>query len=248
MTITSTGPSGFHVKPLITAFAVTIFVAAIVAVGLWAGSDGQQSNPSQIAVSNETADAYAGPSGLVEAYKAGKYDAGPASTQSQPVPASAPAPETVVISGEGALSEALIDGKFATDFGPQASNVEYVRGFEVATADRSLSAAFDAGKLDAGLVPEQGSTAGAEYSPKTVVVTGQSGLHDALVSGKLTADFDPARPGVQFVRIPNAAMSSGLSAAAAADRLEKGFGDSAPTEKVSPGTAHTPTLSGGHQQ
>jgi len=127
-------------------------------------------------------------------------------------------------------------------------NVEYVRGSDVATVDRSLSAAFDTGKLDAGLVPEQGSTAVGEYSPATVVVTGQSGLHDALVSGKFTSDFDPGSPGVQFVRIPDAATSSGLSAAAAAGTLEEGSGDSAPTEQLSPAATHMPTLSGGHQQ
>ena len=44
MTITSTGPSGFHLKPLVSVFAVAAIAAGILAIIQVTGTDSPQSD------------------------------------------------------------------------------------------------------------------------------------------------------------------------------------------------------------
>ena len=116
MTLTSTGPSGFHIRPIVTVLAVVAFVAGVYAISQQILTDTQPSTPAATEAVAETAEPYTGPSGLSEAYAAGKLDAGLNPTLSEPFVGTTPAPETVVIAGQGSLYDALIEGKYDVDF------------------------------------------------------------------------------------------------------------------------------------
>ena len=79
MTITSTGPSGFHLKPLVAVFALTAIAAGVLAIVQVTGTDSLQRTPAPVEASTEVAEPYTGPSGLSEALADGKLDAGLAS-------------------------------------------------------------------------------------------------------------------------------------------------------------------------
>ena len=111
MTLTSTGPSGFHIKPVVTVFAVVAFVAGVYAISqqIWIDSQPSASAPTEAVV--ETAEPYTGPSGLSEAYAAGKLDAGLNPVPGETSAGSEPAPEVTVIEGQDSLYDALVEGK-----------------------------------------------------------------------------------------------------------------------------------------
>lgn len=126
MTLTSTGPSGFPIRPIVTVLAVVAFVAGVYAISQQILTDGQPSSPTATETVAETAQPYAGPNGLSEAYAAGKLDAGLNPIPSESFAGSSTAPETVVIEGQGSLYDALIEGKYDLDFSPGDPAVQYV--------------------------------------------------------------------------------------------------------------------------
>lgn len=74
MTITSTGPSGFHLKPLVSVFAVAAIAAGILAIIQVTGTDSPLSTPAPAEVSTDVVEPYSGPSGLSQALADGKLD------------------------------------------------------------------------------------------------------------------------------------------------------------------------------
>jgi hypothetical protein len=194
----------------------------------------------------ETAAAF---NGLTEALAAGKLDVGFAPQRSEAFGRSGSAPEIVVIEGQGALYDALIEGKYNLGFASGDPGVRYVRSTETATGASGLSEAFSAGKLDAGLNPVPGETsAGAEIAPEIVVIEGQGGLYDALIEGKYDVGFLSVASDVRYALGSGAATnSSGLRSAFAAGQLAEGIGDQSSVE-LAPAAAGTPTVSGGHQE
>ncbi len=244
MTLTSTGPSGFHIRPIVTVLAVVAFVAGVYAISQQILTDTQPSTPAATEAVAETAEPYTGPSGLSEAYAAGKLDAGLNPTLSEPFVGTTPAPETVVIAGQGSLYDALIEGKYDVDFLSGASGAQYVLVPEAATGTSGSSEAFAAGKFDAGLVPEPSATLAArEPVSEVVVIAGQGSLYDALIKGKYDLDFSPGDPAVQYVLIPAAATGTG-------SQLIEGLGDGTFAERspASNAAGDTPTVSGGPQE
>jgi len=245
MTITSTGPSGFHLKPLVAVFALTAIAAGVLAIVQVTGTDSLQRTPAPAEVSTEVVEPYAGPSGLSEALADGKLDAGLASAESQPFAGSEPVPEIVEVEGHGNLYDALVQGKFDMDFSPGDPAVQYVLIPAAAITPSGSSEAFAAGKFDAGLIPEpSGTPAAGQPIPEIVVVEGQGGLHAALIEGKLTMD----NAGAQYVAsAETAVINSGLRAAFDAGKFDEGVGDGG-TVPLSPQAPGTPTVSGGHQE
>jgi len=245
MTITSTGPSGFHLKPLISVFAVAAIAAGILAIIQVTGTDSPQSTPAPAEVSVEVSagaiEQYTAASGLAEALADGKLDAGLASAEGQPFAGSVPVPEIVVVEGQGGLHDALVEGKLTMD----NPGVQYVAGPEIATSDSGLAEALAEGKLDAGLnSTEAPALAGTAPLAEIAVVEGHGGLHDALISGKFTMD----NSSVQYVAsTKTGATTSGLWTAFNAGQIDEGLGDEN-TVLLSPPAADTPTISGGHQK
>lgn len=74
MTITSTGPSGLHLKPIVTVFAAAVFAIAIVAIVLWTGTDNPPSSPTPIETATEAVTPDVAPSANWDAYADGKLD------------------------------------------------------------------------------------------------------------------------------------------------------------------------------
>lgn len=243
MTITSTGPSGFHLKPLVSVFAVAAIAAGVLTIIQVTGADSPQRAPAPAEVSTEVVEPYAGPSGLSEALADGKLDAGLASAEGQPIVGSVPVPEIVVVEGHGSLYNALVQGKFDMDFAPRDPAVQYVLIPAASITPSGSSEAFAAGKFDAGLIPEpSGTFAAGQPVPEIVAVEGQGGLHDALIEGKLTMD----NAGVQYVAsAETAVMNSGLRAAFDAGKFDENVGEGG-TVPLSPPAPGTPTVSGGH--
>ena len=128
MTITSTGPSGFHIKPVVTLLAVAAFAAAayVLALQIWSNDQPSASAPTEAVAVVEAAEPYTGPSGSTEAFAAGKFDAGLVPEPSPATIGSEPAPEIVVIEGQGSLYDALIKGKYNLDAAPGDPIVQYV--------------------------------------------------------------------------------------------------------------------------
>jgi len=135
MTITSTGPSGFHIKPVVTVLAVAAFAAAayVFALQIWSNDQPSASAPAEAVAVVEAAEPYTGPSGSAEAFAAGKLDAGLVPEPSPATIGSEPVPEIVVIEGQGRLYDALIEGKYELDFSPGDPPLQYVLVPEAAT-------------------------------------------------------------------------------------------------------------------
>lgn len=244
MTLTSTGPSGFHIRPIVTVLAVVAFVAGVYAISQQIVTDSQPGASESSEAVAETAEPYAGPSGLSEAYANGKLDAGLNPASSEPHAGSTPAPEIVVIEGQGSLYNALIEGKYDVDFLSGASGAHYVLAPEAASSTSGSSEALAAGKFDAGLVPEPSQTsAGSEPASEIVVIEGQGSLYNALIEGKYAVDFLSGASGVQYVLDSDA--EAGVSS-----QLVEGFGDGTFAERSAAASAagSTPTVSGGHQE
>lgn len=130
MTLTSTGPSGFHIKPVVMVLAVAAFAAAAYVIALQIRSNDQPSASAPAELSAEAVEPSAEPSGPPAAVYSGGYlveglDAPPADAGKTPA-ASQPAPEIVVIEGQGSLYDALIDGKYDLDVAPGDPMVQYV--------------------------------------------------------------------------------------------------------------------------
>ena len=249
MTLTSTGPSGFHIRPIVTVLAVVAFVAGVYAISQQILTDSQSSAPAASEAVAETADPYTGPSGLSEAYAAGKLDAGLNPIPSESFAGSSTAPETVVIEGQGSLYDALSQGKYNLDFAPGDPGVQYVLIPGAAAGASGSSEAFAAGKFDAGLVPEPRATfAGSEPAPEIVVIEGKGGLYDALLAGKYDVEFLSGASGVQYVLGSDATTRpSGLWSAFTAGQLAEGLGNETSAEST-PVATGTPTVSAGHQE
>ncbi|MEA3511663.1 MAG: hypothetical protein U9R51_09530, partial [Actinomycetota bacterium] len=152
MTTTSPGTHEFPVKYVVMAMAAAVFVAAIFAIAQWAETESQQIVASPSEAPTEAVESYTGPSGLTQAFADGKLEAGLIPTPSQAVTGSDPAPETVLIEGQGSNYDALIAGKFTMEYMSQDPGVRYVRATETAPSVGGLSAALAEGKLDAGLI------------------------------------------------------------------------------------------------
>ena len=137
MTITSTGPSGFHLKPLVSVFALAAIAAGILVIIQLIGTDSPQSTPAPAEPSVEAVAPYAEPSGSSTAVHSGGHlieglgDGSSADAGGVPA-ARQPAPEIVVIEGQGSLYDPLIEGKYDPD-----SAVRYVLVPEAATGTSS---------------------------------------------------------------------------------------------------------------
>ena len=249
MTLTSTGPSGFHIRPIVTVLAVAAFVAGVYAISQQILTDNQPGASESTEAVAETAEPYVGPSGLSEAYANGKLDAGLNPASSEPYAGSTPAPEIVEIDGQGGLYDALIDGKYTLDFAPGDPGVQYVLVPRAATVTSGSSAALVAGKFDAGLVPDQtGTAAASEPTPEIVTIEGEGSLYDALIDGKYNVAVLSGTSSVQYVlNTEPEASSSGLQSASANGQLAEGIDDEPSTES-GPAAIGSPTVSGGHQQ
>jgi hypothetical protein len=136
MTLTSTGPSGSHLKPVVAVFAVAAIAAGALAIAQVIGTDSPRTTPAPAAVSTEAVEPYNGPSGLERALAEGKLDGGFTLQSSETFAGSEPAPEVVVIAGQGSLYDALIAGKYDGDF-PGAPDVQYVLSSETAIGTSS---------------------------------------------------------------------------------------------------------------
>ena len=225
MTLTSTGPSRFHIKPVVTVLAVVAFVAGVYAISqqIWTDSQPSASAPTEAVI--ETAEPYTGPSGLSEAYAAGKLDAGLSPVPGEASAVSEPAPDVIVIAGQGSLYDALVKGKYDVDLLSEASGAQYVLGAEAAIEASGLTEALAAGKLDSGFSPQPSEAFAASGSaPEIVVIEGQGSLYDALVEGKYNLDYASGDPGVQYVRNAETATgASGLTEAFTAGKLDAGL-------------------------
>ena len=249
MTLTSTGPSWFHIKPVVTVLAVVALVAGVYAISqqIWTDSQPSASAPTEAVI--ETAVPYTGPSGLSEAYAAGKLDAGLNPVPGETSAVSEPAPDVIVIAGQGSLYDALVKGKYDVDLLSGASGAQYVLGAEAATEASGLTEALAAGKLDSGFSPQPSEAFAASGSaPEIVVIEGQGSLYDALVEGKYDVDFLSGVSDARYALGSEAATSSsGLWSAFTAGQLAEGFGDQSAVESA-PAATGIPTVSGGHQE
>ena len=249
MTLTSTGPSGFHIKPIVTVLAVVAFVAGVYAIGQQVLTDSQPGVSEPAETVAETAEPSVESSGLSEAYAAGKFDAALNPARSESPPTATPPPEIVEIEGHGGLHDALIQGKYNLDFAPGDPGVQYVLVPEAAAGASGSSEALAAGKFDAGLVPNQAETAAAgEPTPEIVAIEGHGSLYDALIDGKYDVEFLSGTSGVQYVlSAEQATGSSGLRSAVATGQLTESV-DNEPSAESGAAAIETPTVSGGHQQ
>ena len=240
MTLTSTGPSGFHIRPIVTVLAVVAFVAGVYAISQQILTDSQPSAPAASEAVAETADPYTGPSGLSEAYAAGKLDAGLNPIPSESFVGSSTAPETVVIEGQGSLYDALIEGKYDLDFSPGDPAVQYVLFPAAATG---TGGQLIEGSDDGPFTESSATSAATEPATEIAVIEGQGSLYDALIEGKYDLDFSPGHADVQYVLVPAAATGP-------SGQLVEGLGDG-PFTELSPtagAAGNTPTVSGGPQE
>lgn len=125
MTTASAGPSGFHTKHYVAAFAVAGFMAAILVIAQWLGSDSRPVLPPTDQAAPEAAAAESSVSANWEALAAGKFDDAPAPS----APATA-AIESVPEAGTSANWINYRDGKFedtgttaAVESGPEIVRV-----------------------------------------------------------------------------------------------------------------------------
>jgi hypothetical protein len=102
-----------------------------------------------------------------------------------------------------------------------------------------LNDALANGKLDSGFGQTEASTAAAGTpAPTTVEISGQGGLYDALIGGKLTMDSN-----VEYVGTTET-TPSGLFQAWADGKFDESATDAQP----SPASTHSPAISGGYQE
>ena len=218
MTITSTGPSGFHLKPLVTVFAAAVLAAAAFAVGLWVGDDTQPATPAAVEAPAPVATAEVAPSANVEAFEAGKLDDGPLPS---------PSPATTAPATPNANLDAYASGKLDPELAAANPSRYAASGAGNTSANWS---AYDAGKLD-------------DAPPiQTVTVDVSDGNYGPLVAGKYDPEYATQHPGVHYVQAPN--TIDGTSANWAA--FEAGKLDDPQTE--SEPASRPPAITGGHQE
>ena len=158
MTLTSTGPSGFLIKSVVTALAVVAFLAGVYAISQQFLTYGQPSASAPADVSTGAAEPYAGTSNqLVEG-----FGDGPFVEPSETFAATEPATEIVVIEGQGSNYDALIEGKYDLDFAPGDPTVHYVLvpAAAVGTSDQLVE-----GFGDGPFVERSPSTGTASHTP-----------------------------------------------------------------------------------
>ena len=232
MTTTTTGTNGFPVRYIVMAAAAVALAAVIIAISQQIGTDSPQTVSAPNQATTEVAVPSANANGLGDALASGKLDAGFGPAEASTSALGTPAPTTVEVAGQGSSYDALIAGKFGEDFGPNA-NVRYVRGPGSASGglrQELASIGFDA-------APVNSPTANTP-APRVVQLSGQGGLHVALIAGKLTMDSN-----VQYVAAPGTA-TSGLWKALEDGKLDESTTDAQPSTV----STYTPAISGGPQQ
>jgi hypothetical protein len=225
MTLTSTGPSGFHLKPLVTVFAAAVFAAAAFAVGLWVGNERQPATPVAVEAAAPVAAAEVAPSANWEAFEAGKLD-------DEPLPSPSP---TVSESGAQATArdapnanlDAYVAGKLDPELAATNPSLYAASGAGHTSANWS---AYDAGKLDD--IP----------ATQTVTVAVSAGNYGPLAAGKYDPEYAADHPGTTYVAAPR--IADGTSANWHA--YEAGKLDDTPVENEP--TNRPPTITGGHQE
>ena len=214
MTLTSTGPSGFQIKAAVTVLAVVAFVAGAYAISQQFSIDSQPNASAATGAVIATADPYTGPSGLSEAYAAGKLDAGLNPVPGETLAGSEPAPEVIVIEGQGSLYDALVEGKYDAGSLSGVSGAQYVLSSEAA-ASNGLTEALATGKLDAefALQPSEATT-GSEPAPPDRRYRGKG-------SPLRRADRREVQPGLR-IRRPGPAVHSACRGVDRRQRLDRG--------------------------
>jgi len=225
MTLTSTGPSGFHLRPMVAVFAAAVFAIAAFAVGLWARSDSQPSTPAAVEAPAPVPTPEVASSANWAAFEAGKLDDGPLAPPGPAAGDSGVRP----IAGEApnANLDAYLSGKL--DMELAATNPSRYAASAAGHTSANWSA-YDAGKLDEAPVIE------------TVTVDVSSGNYGPLIAGKYDMEYATQHPSVHYVHAPEIAPGTSANWAA----LEAGKLDDAPLEpEVTP---RPPAVSGGHQE
>jgi hypothetical protein len=234
MTTTTTGTNGFPVRYLVTAVVAAALAAVIIAISQQAGTDIVQTVSVPKQATSEAVAPSASANGLNDALANGKFDSGFGQTDASTAAAGTPVPTTVEISGQGGLYDALIAGKLRADFGPN-TDVRYVRGSAAASGGLAQDLAgigFDAAPVNSS------KSAANTPAPRIVEISGQGGLHDALVAGKLTMDSK-----VQYVGTAEKTTSGTVQA-----WNDGNFDESATDTQPSPASTHSPAISGGYQE
>jgi hypothetical protein len=225
MTLTSTGPSGFHLKPLVAVFAATVFAFAAVAVGLWVGNESQPSMPATVDAATPVATPEVAPSANWAAFEAGKLDDGPPSLPSAAVGESGA--QAVAGTAPNTNFDAYSSGKF---------------DLELAAVNPGRYAASGAGHTSANWAAYEGGKLDDTRAIQPVTVDVSSGNYAPLVAGKYDLEYAGQHRGVTYVQAPE--IADGTSATWAA--YEAGKLDDTPTE--SEGAIRAPAVSGGHQE
>jgi hypothetical protein len=222
MTLTSTGPSGFHLKPLVAVFAAAVFAFAAFAVGLWVGNESQPSTPAALdaATSIPTPEVApdVAPSANWTAFEAGKFD-------------DAPLPPSSLTISEPATRSANVDAYAAGKLDAELAAENPSRYAASGAGSTSANwAAFEAGKLDDAPAIQR------------VTVDVSAGNYAPLAAGKYDPEYAAAHPGVTYIIEPR--IAEGTSANWAA--YEAGKLDDTPTEPQA--ATRPPAVSGGHQE
>ena len=225
MTLTSTGPSGFHLKPLVALFAATVFAFAAFAVGLWVGNESQPNTPAAVDAATPVATPEVAPSANFAAFEAGKLDDGPLSLPSAAVGESSA--RAVASAALNANLDAYASGKL---------------DLELAAANPSRYAASGAGHTSANWVAYDAGKLDDAPAIQTVTVDVSNGNYAALVAGKYDPEYAAQHRGVTYVQAPE--IADGTSANWAA--YEAGKLDDTPTEAE--GATRAPAVSSGHQE
>ena len=225
MTLTSTGPSGFHLKPLVAVFAAAVFAIAAFGVALWVGTDTKPIASASVDAPAQVATPEVAPSANLQAFEAGKLDDAPLLPPSPTVGE----PGTQGVAGEvpSANLDAYAAGKLDMELAAANPSRYAVSAAGQATANWG---AYEAGKLD------------DTPATQTVAVDVSSGNYGPLVAGKYDMEYAAENPGTTYVAVPRIAVGTSANFAA----LEAGKLDDAPAK---PESASRPSaLTGGHQE
>jgi hypothetical protein len=225
MTLTSTGPSGFHLKPLVAVFAATVFAVAVFAIGYSVGTDTQPPTPSPLDATAQVTAPDVAPTANWSAFEAGKFDDRPLPAPSPAV--SEPAPPGVASEAQSANLDAYATGKLDMELAAANPNRYASSAAGQTTANWS---AYDAGKFDDA------------PATQTETVDVSSGNYGPLAAGKYDMEFAAENPGVNYVAVPK--IADGTSANWAAFEAGK-LDDASAQSEASP---RPPAVSGGHQE
>jgi hypothetical protein len=238
MTTTTTGTNGFPVRYIVMAVVAAALATVIIAISQQGGTDIAQSVSAPRQAGTEVATQSANANGLADALESGKLDEGSGGSRQSTATASASAPTTVEVTGQGSSYDALIAGKFGVDFGPNA-DVRYVRA--PGAASGGLTQALAENKLDAA-PSNTPSTPSSAPAPRTVEVAGQGSSYDALIAGKFGVDFGP-NADVLYVGMHQTAPG-GLWKALDDGKLDESVAKTQPSTAPS----YADTVTGGRQE